>query len=606
MQSDLTLLIKAVDEASQTINKVQKELKDMENAANTVGTAGQSMGNQVGGGLGKIKPPAEESLSLFGRLKKGVSSTTSKIGAMGNAMMGLFGGNLLSSLWELTIGTAMENQQMESLLASTMKNKQAAKELSKTCMELTQNSMLMPQELTKAMAILKMSTGITNDQLKQTAPLIRDIGQNFALQGWTGKQLVDYMSSSLDGLNGQFQKLSNNLGITKEKLMKAGWKGTDQDVEGYWRALAKVSAAQADLSGAMDNTQGRLVLAQNRFRVFCNDLGSLVLPVIDKVLQLFLSLDDETQHAIMILGLVAVAIIGIITALAPLIYVGTVIGLVGSGILLLIIAVVGLIAVLVYLYNTNENFRQSVNNAIQPLQDFWNWLCEVTKPAQEFIDKLIHGKLTLEEFAEGVGWVIGTIIGLPFLLVRIGLAFWRWLISLAPAAGNALSNLAKRIWSELCKIPGKIRAAIPAAIRAAIAFGKGIIKGILGAMGIHSPGIIQKSVVAEFANISGRIRDEGIRAKRAAVSFGKNILGGAGAAGFGYSIDGTRKSELVIIHDLRNVPAGINEERLAALINDTNSDGTFAKALSNSFHFQNHDADSKLRLSRLNKRNMGI
>lgn len=75
------------------------------------------------------------------------------------------------------------------------------------------------------------------------------------------------------------------------------------------------------------------------------------------------------------------------------------------------------------------------------------------------------------------------------------------------SASTTVQQLPGKIYTEFTKVPGRIREAIPQAIAAALNFGKEIINGVLNAMGIHSPGIVQNSIVEEFKNTIQKIKD---------------------------------------------------------------------------------------------------
>ena len=75
------------------------------------------------------------------------------------------------------------------------------------------------------------------------------------------------------------------------------------------------------------------------------------------------------------------------------------------------------------------------------------------------------------------------------------------------SASTTVQQLPGRIYTEFSKVPGRIQEAIPQAIQAALNFGKEIINGVLNAMGIHSPGIVQNSIADEFKNTFLKIKD---------------------------------------------------------------------------------------------------
>ncbi len=75
------------------------------------------------------------------------------------------------------------------------------------------------------------------------------------------------------------------------------------------------------------------------------------------------------------------------------------------------------------------------------------------------------------------------------------------------SASTTVQQLPGKIYTEFTKVPDRIREAIPQAIAAALNFGKEIINGVLNAMGIHSPGIVQNSITDEFKNSVQKIKD---------------------------------------------------------------------------------------------------
>lgn len=75
------------------------------------------------------------------------------------------------------------------------------------------------------------------------------------------------------------------------------------------------------------------------------------------------------------------------------------------------------------------------------------------------------------------------------------------------SAATTVQQLPGKIYNEFIKVPDRIREAIPAAIQAALNFGKEIIDGVLNAMGIHSPGTVQKSIADEFKNTVQKVKD---------------------------------------------------------------------------------------------------
>ena len=78
-------------------------------------------------------------------------------------------------------------------------------------------------------------------------------------------------------------------------------------------------------------------------------------------------------------------------------------------------------------------------------------------------------------------------------------------------------------------IGGKINSAVSGAVEAATNFGSDIKDAVLGALGIASPGIIQRKIAIEFADIPGRIGESNDYVYSSAKAYAGNILKGFNA-----------------------------------------------------------------------------
>ena len=94
------------------------------------------------------------------------------------------------------------------------------------------------------------------------------------------------------------------------------------------------------------------------------------------------------------------------------------------------------------------------------------------------------------------------------------------------AVVQGVAGLAQAVYNEFIKIGDKIRESVSAAVSAATAFGEDIKNAVLGALGIASPGIIQKKIAIEFQDIPGRIGESVGSVYRAAQNYASNILSG--------------------------------------------------------------------------------
>lgn len=128
---------------------------------------------------------------------------------------------------------------------------------------------------------------------------------------------------------------------------------------------------------------------------------------------------------------------------------------------------------------------------------------------------------------------IGGIIGrIPGLIAGAAGAVAGAAAGLASQAVNAVisgfSGLAGKVYQEFVNIGNKIRESVSSAVSAATAFGNDIKAAVLGALGIASPGIIQKKIAIEFADIPGRIKESITAVSRSAREYANGILDGFG------------------------------------------------------------------------------
>ena len=93
---------------------------------------------------------------------------------------------------------------------------------------------------------------------------------------------------------------------------------------------------------------------------------------------------------------------------------------------------------------------------------------------------------------------------------------------------NQVSQLPGKVYTEFMNIGSRIMQAGSDLVKKATEIGKNIVNGLLNAMGIHSPGIIQESVVTEFTNMIGRVANKVKSAYDTAKSIGNAIVDGFG------------------------------------------------------------------------------
>lgn len=89
---------------------------------------------------------------------------------------------------------------------------------------------------------------------------------------------------------------------------------------------------------------------------------------------------------------------------------------------------------------------------------------------------------------------------------------------------NKISEIPQIVADEFSKIPGKITSALASAASAAASGARDIVSRFASALGINSPGFVQRMTEAEFKSLPAHIRDSGIEAVYQTQNMARNIV----------------------------------------------------------------------------------
>ncbi len=247
--------------------------------------------------------------SIKNGLSNAISSVSNRLQSLGQAFDGI-GGMITQSLGvigvnsikEMTIEASISRDRIFNLSYALMGAGQSAEEFKKDSESLwnimdrgTNDSLVGLDQLSQALSVVSLSTGATTEQLKDFEPLLLNIGQRAILMGKDGEEAVGLMQAAGKGLNGEFEMLKENLGITKDKLIDNGWTGSAKDIDGYTKALEKCLADSGDVSGMMDTTYGKLTRLKKFWGLAGRSLGDEFLPYIDQALDRFIKFADADK-----------------------------------------------------------------------------------------------------------------------------------------------------------------------------------------------------------------------------------------------------------------------------------------------------------------------
>ena len=256
-----------------------------------IAEVGSKIGSAIGKGLDSAKAKVE--------------ALNQKLGTMGQVITSAVGAIGMGGIYDLTVGLGMAREQMLTLMTATTGSAGAARNLVNQLDQITNRSVVGLSELGNAMNNIKISTGMTTSQLSLIAPTVDKVGQAAILMGKDTTTAQEIMTAAFRGLNGEFDILRSNFGITKQTLMDAGWSGAADDVEGYNAALSKVLDENLDLSGVMDSTTGKIEKIKKAFRTAGKTIGEQVVPYIEKAADIFLRLTQQFPG--LTTGIIAIA-----------------------------------------------------------------------------------------------------------------------------------------------------------------------------------------------------------------------------------------------------------------------------------------------------------
>ena len=341
-----------LDRAKLKVSEMGYSLDSTKGKILVLGTAIQtSLGNKWDSIKTKVQTTATNIRTALGNA---ITSVKSKVQNLGNAFSGLggiissaIGAIGMASISQLTVGLAMNRERMTALTNATMGGAKAGDQLLNGFTgvnkvfkdlngnstnyfmgldEMTNHSLVSLDDLGQAMSTIKMSTGMSNEELMMFSSTVNDVGQRAILMGKSGEEAISLMQAAGRGLNGEFDMLKSNFGITKETLTDLGWSGAADDVEGYQMALDKALEKGGDMDGMLDTTTGHLETLKKNFRVAGRHVGEMFTPYIDMAVQKLNDLNDRFPGLFQGLIGIAGAVSGFATvapSIAPMISVFT-------------------------------------------------------------------------------------------------------------------------------------------------------------------------------------------------------------------------------------------------------------------------------------------
>ena len=254
--------------------------------------------------------------SALSSVRSQIESLGSAFGGLGGVISGVFGAIGMNSVKDMTIGLAINREQVHTLAQSVFGAGAAFDALWDDMDDTTTEGVVALDELSQAMATIKMSTGASTEELSKMMPVVNDIGQRAIMMGRSGEEAISLMQAAGKGLNGEFAMLQDNFGITKDKLMDLGWSGAADDVDGYTKALEEYLKKGGSMEGLLETTSGKITTFGKNMRIAGRKIGEQFIPYLDMALDKLNAMSDpETGSG---LGQWIIGIMGLSSAFMTL------------------------------------------------------------------------------------------------------------------------------------------------------------------------------------------------------------------------------------------------------------------------------------------------
>lgn len=463
--------------ASALSQKFETASNSIKNHFESLKGHAQILGNQINTTLGSAFDKVASKVTTVSstiktKLSSAVDTVKGKVGqlaqsfqGMGGLVSSLFGALGMAGIGQLTVGLAMTRERMRELTKATMGSAEAAQHLVDDVWDpMTNNSLVSLNDLGQAMNTIKMSTGMTNEQLENFSYLVNDVGQRAILMGKDSTEAMTIMQAAGRGLNGEFEILQTNFGITKDKLTDLGWSGAADDVEGYTKAIEKYLEKSGNLEAMMATTTGKIKQVEKGFTSAGRQIGEGFIPYINDALDYMIDLKEKCPAVYKYLIMVAGAVSGFAT-LAPTILpmlntwkaLATIIGVTQ----LELLAIVGIaIAVAIAIFEIGKSFGwwnnvvEMIDAIVGGLQKIFD---EISRSAEmeSFIQALINAWNNFYSAISTVGIAITDAIEAitgskePIDLVTSSIEFLKSAFKIAADIINGVVYALQRLWDEV-------------------------------------------------------------------------------------------------------------------------------------------------------------
>ena len=452
---------------------------DLASASDMVTDAMSALGMEV-----------SEAGTMVDQMAKTASSTNTSVAQLGEGIL-----TIGATAKSVKGGTAELNTALGILANNGIKGAEGGTHLRNIILSLQNPT----DKAADAMNSLGLSVYDSEGNMRSMNDILGDL--NTAMDGMTGEEKSNIIS-----------KIFNKTDLSSVNALLANtgdtWDELQQSITNSGGAAQQMADTQ------LDNLQGQLTILKSALEGLAISLGELLMPYIKMIvgwIQSFVdwlnSLDEGTQKIIVTIALVAAAVGPILIIVGKVISaVGTIMTIVpkvvslikgvqsafallnttmlANPIMLIIAAIAALVAAFIYLWNTNEGFRQfwidlweniknAVTVAVEAVGQFLTAAWEFIKTTAETVWNAIAGFFTT--IWEGIKNTVSTVVNaIKTTITNIFNAIKTTVTTIITAIHTTMTTIFTNIWTSITTTVGNIKNAIVNGLTAAFNFIKSI------------------------------------------------------------------------------------------------------------------------------------
>lgn len=389
--------------------------------------------------------------------------------------------------------------------------------------------------------VLKRQAGALNEYGMDVDSTVVALSALQRETGLTGMKLGSEFGKRLKDCNGNLQELEQSLGLQAGALSNAG--AATKEYEGKLQELANEEAEHKtfmdQLSAAWEDISLSLSPVISPLASFVGLIGQIgqFAFAINSIATLASSLKNISMIGSALSGLsgIVTSVGGAFSSLFGI--------LLANPIILVVVAIVALIAALIYLYYTNEDVRNAIDGFLSWIGGAWDtavssvmgtieWLQSGWQSLTDGFNQVVDFFQTYAPLVAEALFVMSTGgIGAIFLLLadmngmpnQIGGILHSVIDNIISFAGNMInsfvqgaSDAVNGFLNEISKAPGEFASELQEMVNKALDFaanlpgilwqaGVDAVTGFLDGLGRHSPGTMQTEMVAELEETANRI-----------------------------------------------------------------------------------------------------